>query len=69
MSLICSETCATLIPRAYIAMIFPSISLMSFLYFGTTCGSKSLFRSCGTWIGISPMLDRNVFGLYPFRLS
>ena len=50
-------------------MIFPSISLMFFLYFGTTCGSKSLFRSCGTWIGISPMLDRNLFGLYPFRLS
>ena len=30
LSLICSETCAALIPRAYIAMIFPSISLMFF---------------------------------------
>lgn len=44
--MICSETRDTLIPRAYVAMIFPSTWLLFSPYFGTTCASKSLFRSC-----------------------
>ncbi len=58
----------TVIPRAYIHIIFCSSSERSFWCFFTNCGSKELLRSLGISSSISPSELLTVFELYPFLL-
>ena len=44
-----------------------SIEEISFWRFGSTCGSKELWRSCGTSTSNSPYLLRTVLDFVPLR--